>query len=103
MEIADALEGEGITVSKSGEWKLLKRYKETGNTERRPGSGRQSINTDEIKKIIDDTMEKDDETTISQSATILQESGHTISNQKQQYLDVDGNWAGHFAGAPTAS
>ena len=79
QEIADALEGEGISVSKSGVWKLLKRYKETGNTERRPGSGRRSIITDEIKKIIDDMMEKDDETTISQSATILQQSGHTIS------------------------
>jgi hypothetical protein len=41
-EIVGALEGEGIAASKSQVWRFLKRYEETGNTERQ-GSGRTSI------------------------------------------------------------
>ena len=43
----------------------------TGRISRKPGSGRPSKVTDEIKKIVDDQMEKDDETSTVQLHSLL--------------------------------
>ena len=77
--IVKALEDEGIKVSRSGVWRFLKRYGEMGSIERKRGSGRPSVLTDDIKAIIEETMNNDDETTVSQLVTLLQERGHTLS------------------------
>ena len=78
-EIVKALEKEGIKVSRAGVWKFLKRYEETGQLERKGGSGRASILTDEVKQIIETAMTNDDETTATQLKAILLQQGHNIS------------------------
>ena len=77
-DIVGVLEEEGITVSRVGVWKFLKRYEETGELSRKPGSGRPSIITAQVK-IVDEAMEHDDETTAIQLHKILLERGKTIS------------------------
>ena len=73
------LEDEGIQVSKVGVWKFLKVYKNTGSTMRRPGLGRMSKITQQIKELVDQQMEKDDETTATQLHRLLNDNGIDIS------------------------
>ena len=73
------LEDEGIQVSKVGVWKFLKVYKNTGSTMRRPGSGRMSKITQRVKELVDQQMEKDDETTATQLHRLLNDNGIDIS------------------------
>lgn len=54
---------EGITVSRFGVAKFLKVYGTTGSISRRPGSGRPSKITPEIKEQVDKQMEANDVTT----------------------------------------
>lgn len=72
-------EEEGIRVSKVGVWKFLKVYRSTGTTTRRPGSGRMSKITQQVKELVDRQMEKDDETTATQLHKMLNENGIDIS------------------------
>ena len=65
------LEDEGIQVSKVGVWKFLKVYKNTGSTIRRRGSGRMSKITQRVKELVDQQMEKDDETIATQLHRLL--------------------------------
>ncbi len=65
--IAKILEKEGIRVSRRGVLKLLSCYYKNGTIVRVPGSGRPSVVTAEVKKIVEDQMQIDDETTASQS------------------------------------
>ena len=53
---------EGMITSRSGICKFIRHYKETGSIGRRPGSGRRSKITEEIKQIVEEQMRKDDET-----------------------------------------
>lgn len=46
-------EEEGIRVSKVGVWKFLKVYQSTGTTTRKPGSGRMSKITQQVKELVD--------------------------------------------------
>ena len=55
-EILKAFEKEGIKVSRAGVWKFLKRYEETGQLERKGGSGWLSVLSDEVKHIIETAM-----------------------------------------------
>ena len=73
------LEEEGIQVSKVGVWKFLKVYKNTGSTMRRSGSGRMSKITQWVKELVDQQMEKDDESTATQLHRMLNENGIDIS------------------------
>ena len=74
-----ALEGEGLKASKSGVWRFLKGDEETKTIERKQGSGRPSIINEDIQRIVDETMQNDDETTSSELAIVLHESGYTVS------------------------
>ena len=47
-KIVGALESEGITASKSGVWRFLKRYEEVNTIERKRGSGRPSIINEDL-------------------------------------------------------
>ena len=57
----------------------MKHYNESGRIGRRPGSGRPSKITTEIKQIVDEQMRRDDETTAFQLHRMLTERGHVIS------------------------
>jgi Fe2+ or Zn2+ uptake regulation protein len=73
------LEEEGIRVSKVGVWKFLKVYKSTGSTMRRYGSGRITKITQRVKELVNQQMEKDDETTATQLHRLLNDNGIDIS------------------------
>lgn len=62
---------EGLKVTRSGILMFLKKYRETGSIARRPGSGRPCKITPAMKALIDEQMEKDDETTAVQIHTLL--------------------------------
>ena len=59
--------------------KFIRRYKETGSIGRRPGSGRPSKITEEIKQIVEEQMRKDDETSAFQLHALLLSRGHYLS------------------------
>ncbi len=59
--------------------KFLDKFHETGCLLRQPGSGRPSKVTAEIKKIVDDQMDIDDETTAHQLHSFLCRKGYNIS------------------------
>lgn len=74
------LEDEGIQVSKVGVRKFLKVYKNTSSMMRRPGSGRMSKITQRVKELVNQQMEKDDETTATrQLHRLLNDNGINIS------------------------
>ena len=75
-DIVSVLKNEGI---KSGVWHFLKNYSITKSISRKPGSGRRSIVTSEIKRIVDQQMEKDDETTACQLVKIIESNGFSLS------------------------
>ena len=70
-DIVGLLEEEGITVSRVGVWKFLKRYEETGELSRKPGSGGPSVITAQVKQIVDEAMEDDDETILQLIYSII--------------------------------
>ena len=61
--IRKLLEAEGVFVSHVAIWKFLAKYKKTGTITRQEGSGRKSLLTRRILKIVEEQMLKDDETT----------------------------------------
>ena len=85
-----------MTTSRSGICKFIRRYKETGSIGRRPGSGRPSKITEEIKQIVEEQMRKDDETSAFQLHALLLSRGHylsirTILRCRTTRLDVSWN------------
>ena len=60
--ISCLLEEEGLRASRVGIAKFLKKYQQTGSIARRPGSGRPSKITAEIKALVEQKMREDDET-----------------------------------------
>ena len=79
INIHKCLMKEGMVTSRSGICKLIRRYKETGSIGRRPGSGRSSNITAEMKQIVDEQMRKDDETSAFQLYALLLSRGHYLS------------------------
>ena len=77
--ISQLLREENLRASRVGIAKFLKKYKETGSIGRRPGSGRPSRITSEIKAIVEQQMRKDDETTATQLHTLLSDHGYSVS------------------------
>ena len=62
---------DGVKVSKQGVRNFLKHYAVHGKIDRKPGSGLPSMITPAIKRIIEDAMRRDDETTATQIQSIL--------------------------------
>ena len=62
---------ENVKASRVGIASFLKKFEETGCLTRRPGSGRPSKATAEIKEIVEQQMREDDETTAVQLHRIL--------------------------------
>ena len=77
--IAKVLEEEGIKVCRFGVHKFLVTYRETGSVERRPGSGQLSKITMQVKELVEEQMQKNDETTAYQLHHLLVENGIEIS------------------------
>ena len=78
--IKKILEKEGLKSTRIGIYKLLERFNNTGCITRQPGSGRPSKVTEEIKKIVEEQMRQDDETTAHQLHRLLTTSkGYNLS------------------------
>ena len=76
-KIVRVLEEEGLRASKTGVLKF--KYAMTGSIGRRPGSGRPTKITPEIRRIVNEQMERDDETTAVQLQSILLSRGNPLS------------------------
>ena len=79
--IVSLLREEGLTVSRSGVARLLKKYRQTGSIRRRPGSGRPTKITSEVLQIVEEQMQLDDETTAIQLQKLLVDKEHPLSLQ----------------------
>ena len=77
--IARVLDDEGVKVSRFGVHKFIQHYKELGSIDRKGGSGRPSKVTMQVKCLIDQLMEEDDESTAYQLHHMLVENGIQIS------------------------
>ena len=60
--ISKCLAEEGIKASRVGVHKFLRSYQSSASIARRPGSGRRSKLTDEVRKVVEEKMREDDET-----------------------------------------
>ena len=69
--IAKLLREEGLQCSWVDVAKFIKKFQDTGNINRRVGSGRPSKVTSEIKQVVEEQMQQDDETTAVQLHRIL--------------------------------
>ena len=78
-EIEKRLLQEGLVATRQGIQDIIKRYEATRSIGRQPGSGRKSKVTDEIKRIVDDQMKADDETSAFQLHQLLMSKGHYLS------------------------
>ena len=78
-KIAKLLEEEGVVVSRRGVHAFLVRVQQTGDIARRPGNGRRSKRTDEVKEVVETAMRADDETTAKELQAKLTDAGHSLS------------------------
>jgi len=77
--IAKLLLQENLRASRVGIAKFLKKFEETGCIQRCPGAGRPSKISTEIKRIVEEQMQVDDETTATQLHRLLQQRGYNLS------------------------
>ena len=63
-----------------------KHYQEIGSIARKRGSGRLSKVTSRVKKLVEEQMQRDDETTPTQLHTFLVSKGINISPKKMQKI-----------------
>ena len=75
-KIAKLLEEEGVVVSRRGVHAFLVRVQQTGDIARRPGNGRRSKRTDEVKEVVETAMRADDETTAKELQAKLTDAGN---------------------------
>ena len=77
--IAKLLREEDLRASRNGIAKFLKKYQRTGTTRVLPGAGRRSVISPEMKAVVDEQMERDNETKAEQLHRILSEKGFKVS------------------------
>ena len=82
------LEEENIRVSRISVYKFLRRYSETASIARKPGSGRPSTITQEIKQIVEAQMQEDDETSAVQLHALLKSKGINIFTSYSSPLSI---------------
>ena len=70
---------EGVKVSRFCVHKFIQHYSECGSIDRKAGSGRPSKITTQVKRLLDQQIEKDDETTAYQLHHMFIENGIQIS------------------------
>ena len=76
--IAKLLQEEQLKASRVGVAKFIKHYQDTSTIARRPGSGQPSKVTEEIKRIVEEQMQKDDKTMAYQLHQLLVSKGYSI-------------------------
>ena len=81
--------------------KFLKKYRETGSIVRPPGSGKPSKVMWEVKRLVEQQMCLNDETTAYQLHELLKI--HVISISLRTILRCRTLWDGHFEAVHTAS
>lgn len=69
--IAKLIREEGTRITREGVHKFLCTYEATQTIQRRSGSGRPSKVTEQVKHLVEQQMQKDDETTASQLHQLL--------------------------------
>ena len=77
--IAKALREEGLKASRVGIAKFVKHHKESSSIVRKPGSGRPSKITPEMKKVVEEQMQLDDKMTAYQLHQLLVSKSFDIS------------------------
>ena len=77
--IAKLLRREQSPASRRGICKFLHWYGASGTTHRIPGSGRRSKATEEVRRLVEEQMRKDDETTAVQLHALLLDEGFQLS------------------------
>ena len=77
--ISRPLQEEGIQASRRGIQKFIQRFQVTGSIHRKRASGRPSKLTTEVRKLVDDFMEEEDETTAHQIHCKLLDRGYNLS------------------------
>ena len=90
--IARLLLEEDIVASRVGIAKLIGRYKQSGTIGRCPGSGRPMVITPEIKTIVEEKMQSDDETTAERLHVLLVSHGFRISRKTILRCHTDLGW-----------
>ena len=76
--IAKILAKENLPATRQGIQKFLKNYTESGTLGRKEGSGRKSKITAEVRRLVDEKMTQDDETTAKELKKMLAEHGHHV-------------------------
>ena len=76
--IAKLLQEEQLKASTVGIAKFIKHFEDTGMIARRSGSGQPSKVMEEIKRIVEEQMQRDDETTVHQLHQLLVSKGYSI-------------------------
>ena len=77
-EIACHLTEEVHRATKVGVLKFLQQYKQTGTLSSKPGTGKASIMTDNSERIIEEQMNKNDETPGCKLQKLLSKDGITV-------------------------
>lgn len=77
--IQSKLSFEGLSSTRRGVDKFLKKYERTGSIGRKEGSGRPSKVNDKVKEIIEAQMQADDETTIAELQKLLTRHHYLLS------------------------
>jgi transposase len=93
--IAKLLQEEQLKTSRVGVAKFLKHFEDTGATARRPGSGQPSKVVVEIKRVVEEQMQKDDETTAHQLHQLLVSKGYGISLKTVLRCRTSLGWSFH--------
>ena len=73
------LRAEGLAASRRGISKFIAKYREAGSIGRQTGSRRPSKITAEVKEIVEEQMQTDDETSAHQLHRLLKSCGYNIS------------------------
>ena len=91
--ISRALANEGIMYSATSISRVLMKLSNGQSIARKPGPGRPTKISQQVKDLIEDQMQKDDETTASELNRLLQANGIKVSHST--ILCCPDNWAGH--------
>ena len=90
--IAKFLAKENLPATRQGIQKFLKKYEECGTIGRREGAGRKTKISAEVRRLVDDKMIDDDETTAKELQKMLSEHGHHISERTALKCHTELEW-----------
>ena len=79
LKIHRLLQREGLFASRVGIFKFLQTFRQTGSIARRPGSGRPTKITADMKRLVEQQMREDDETTAVQLHALLVRNGYEVT------------------------